>query len=262
MALYVMADVHGYYSIMKNVLDNKGFFESDENKLVLCGDAFDRGVEALQMMNFLTELSEKGRLIYIRGNHEDLMENMLVDIKKGKAFIIASGMSHHYTNGTWDTALNITGMDEIEAIHNEEQLLEKMYASDLFTKLLPGCVDYYETDKYIFTHGFIPVEEMGRGSNLLYLYNPEWRNATKQEWDRARWLNGMRVACKHRIREEGKTIVVGHYNTSWGHHNISHKCQEWGRGAIFTPFEDTENGIIALDACTAVSKRINCIVIE
>jgi len=71
----------------------------------------------------------------------------------------------------------------------------------------------------------------------------------------------MRVACKHHVKEEGKIIVVGHFNTSWGHHNISHKCQEWGRGAIFSPFYSEDDGIWAIDGCTAYSGRINCIIV-
>lgn len=264
MSLYVVSDVHSYCTKLKRTLDNMGFFLSEENKLVLCGDAFDRGEEALEMMDFLVELLENGQLIYIRGNHEDIMGQMLEDIQNGiSLYTIALGMNRYYSeNGTWDTALQLTGMSGSEVIEQRDLFLNKIRQTPFYTKLLPATVDYYEIDDYIFTHGFIPVTVSGGyGANVKYTYDPDWRNAPKEKWDKARWLNGMQVACKHHVKEEGKTIVVGHYNTSWGHHSISRICPEWGREANFLPFRNEENGIIAIDACTAYSGRINCIII-
>ena len=39
----------------------------------MCGDAFDRGKDAVRVYKYLKELHSKGKLIYIRGNHEDLI---------------------------------------------------------------------------------------------------------------------------------------------------------------------------------------------
>ena len=70
----------------------------------------------------------------------------------------------------------------------------------------------------------------------------------------------MELACKYGIIEPDKTIVCGHWHTSWGHSRINRSCSEWGADAIFTPFY--AYGIIAIDACTAYSGKINCIAFD
>ena len=43
-----MSDVHGFYSILKDELDKAGFIQNNNNHtLIICGDLFDRGPEAL-----------------------------------------------------------------------------------------------------------------------------------------------------------------------------------------------------------------------
>ena len=54
MRYYVTADVHGYFTEFKEALTEAGFFEDAEpHKLIICGDLFDRGSEALQLQEFL-----------------------------------------------------------------------------------------------------------------------------------------------------------------------------------------------------------------
>ena len=73
MRYYVTADVHGFFSELKAALNNAGFFEDKEpHKLIICGDLFDRGNEAVQLQKFILDLMERDEVILIRGNHEDL----------------------------------------------------------------------------------------------------------------------------------------------------------------------------------------------
>ena len=72
MKYYVVADVHGFCSILKDSLKGKGFFKDEEpHKLIVCGDLFDRGSEAVELQNFIVELLEKDEVILIKGNHEE-----------------------------------------------------------------------------------------------------------------------------------------------------------------------------------------------
>ena len=73
MRYYVTADVHGYFTELKTALTTQGFFEyQGPHKLIVCGDLYDRGTEALQLQAFILELMDKDQVILIRGNHEDL----------------------------------------------------------------------------------------------------------------------------------------------------------------------------------------------
>jgi len=258
---YVVADVHGYYTQTKKALKDAGFFDEREPcKLIVCGDLLDRGNEANQMIDFMLQLMNEDKLIYIYGNHEELLVQCLHEIVRDGTHKIASGMSPHNSNKTWDTLLQISGMGDMEAYNNGEELVRRVRASSFYKKLLPKCLDYYETENYIFTHGYIPFlcESFRPLKNCKF--NPKWREADRDDWRRARWVNGMELACKHRITVRGKTVVCGHWHTSYGHAIINKKGTEFGKGAILTPFY--AKGIIALDGCTASSGMVNCIVIE
>ena len=90
MALFAVADIHGYFDQTKKALEEAGFFESPENKLVLVGDALDRGKQVRETVDFLLNLHREGRLIYVFGNHEELLDQCLQDIASGALALIAS----------------------------------------------------------------------------------------------------------------------------------------------------------------------------
>lgn len=70
----------------------------------------------------------------------------------------------------------------------------------------------------------------------------------------------MELAEEWNIKEPGKTIVCGHWHASFGHSVYAKRCSEFMSDAIFNPY--VSEGIIAIDACTAHSGFVNCIVIE
>ncbi|MCR4646409.1 MAG: hypothetical protein K5695_13550 [Oscillospiraceae bacterium] len=115
-------------------------------------------------------------------------------------------------------------------------------------------MDYYETEHYIFAHGWIPCIADRRTG---FSYYSDWRNVDAFEWKRARWHNGMDAAqsCM-----EEKTILCGHWHSSYGHWKYEHKGSEFGEDADFSPYYG--KGIIALDACTAFSGKINVLVLD
>ena len=106
MKYYVTADVHGFYSILHDALEEAGFFaETQPHKLIILGDLFDRGTEAPELQEFILKLMEEDRVILVKGNHEDLFEEMLTE-DAGLPY------SHHVSNGTYMTALQLTGMTD------------------------------------------------------------------------------------------------------------------------------------------------------
>ena len=109
MRYYVVSDIHGYYTQMKSALEKAGFFsDTTPHKLIMLGDLFDRGHEAKQLQQFILEQMEQDKIILIRGNHEDLFVE-LVTTDAGMPY------SYHKSNGTYDTALQLTGFDPVMA---------------------------------------------------------------------------------------------------------------------------------------------------
>lgn len=247
MRYYVTADVHGFYTQLYNALTEAGFFtDTEPNKLIVLGDLFDRGSEAAKMQDFTLSLMEDNRVILIKGNHEDLFVDLATK-DHGAAY------SHHVSNGTFDTALQLTGFSTSAAGRRPYGFADAARRTPYFKQIIPSMLDYYETEHYVFVHGWIP-SVYGNGE---FSYITNWRNAGKDEWTSARWYNGMEAA---QACMEDKTILCGHWHTSYGHFKFEHKGSEFGPDADFSPFYG--NRIIALDACTALSKRVNVIVLE
>jgi len=256
MRYFVVTDVHAFTSELIKALTEAGFFTcTEEHRLILIGDCLDRGKEAEKMQAFLLSLMEEGRLILIKGNHEDLFLDMLEDYYEIR-FDIMYGMSHHARNGTFDTALQLTGFSKKDALSMTGAFLYAAKHTPFVKTIIPHAIDYFETPHYIFTHGFLPSEETYGRYKLL----ENWREADEAAWRRARWINGMKAVCEHGNRVAGKTVVTGHFHTSYGHAVIHKNGSEFGSNAIFGPFY--ADGIIALDGCTAHSGKVNCIVID
>ena len=142
---FVVSDVHSFYTPLMNELTNKGYdINNKEHILIICGDIFDRGKESLKMYEFIKSLP-KDRRILIRGNHEylfiDLLHKDLPDY-------------YDHTNGTVNTLNDLTDNKYANFfdLANDKFLkeIEKWILSD-------DWIDYYETNNYIFTHAFIPL---------------------------------------------------------------------------------------------------------
>ncbi len=256
MKYYVTADVHGYCSALKAALTEQGFFtDPAPHKLIVCGDLYDRGTEAKALQEFILGLLAKDQVILVRGNHEDLALHLLNNWHR-RSYLL----SHHHTNGTMDTLCQLTGIGIRELYADPENAGRAFLQDPYIQTLIPATVDYYETDRYIFTHGWIPCSPVSIASNQMeYIPIADWRSAEKAMWDKARWINGMEAAHGG-ITEPGKTIVCGHWHCSFGHSRYENDGGEFDRSPNFDPYY--AEGIIALDACTHFSKKVNCIVIE
>ena len=240
--LFVVSDVHSFYSEMKLALDKAGFDENNENHwLIVCGDAFDRGNESQEMLHYLMSLERK---VLIRGNHDTLLEDCC---KRGFAY------GHDISNGTVKTINDIGNAGEGNDFGKccELTFMKTQAYRD-------SLVHYFETKNYIFVHGWIPYQRFKSMLLQEYQYNPDWRNAGNKEWDSAQWANGM-LQARTGIIEPGKTIVCGHWHCSYGH-SLEKGISEYEEDAIWEPYY-TE-GCIAVDRCTAFTKEVNVLVLE
>lgn len=257
MRYYVVSDVHGFYTQLISSLEKAGFFKEKEPcKLVICGDLLDRGLEAKITADFALKLLEEERLIFVRGNHEDLFCDLVKYFENSLGEVFPCIPSHHIHNGTWETFLQLTEMNSADALTKPKRLVSKIKNTSFWKKLLPSTVDYFETERYVFTHGYIPHKVRVDREN----YKTAWRLASEEEWAKARWYNGMEIACGAKKILPDKTIVCGHWHTSFGHTHYEKKGSEFGPKADFSPFY--AEGIIGIDACTSFSGKVNCIVID
>lgn len=248
--LFVVSDVHSFYSELKVALDKAGFDPENENHwLIVCGDCFDRGDESIEMLHFLMALERK---ILVKGNHDTLLEECC---NRGYYY------GHDMSNGTTKTIYDI---GEGGAGNSFEKCCELTYMKTQAYR--DSLVNYFETKNYIFVHGWIPCEDYHPGTKpwwqqyKTYSYNPDWRNCNDVEWDSAQWTCSYKV-WKQGIKEPNKTIVCGHWHTSVAHSIESGgEISEWGDDACFDPFYG--DGIIMIDGCIAHTGKCNVLVLE
>ena len=135
MKYYITADIHGFYTEFHKALDEAGYFtDSEPHKLIILGDIFDRGQEAVKMQEFILQLMEQDAVILVRGNHEDLFEEM-VTIDEGLP------VRHHVSNGTYGTALQLTGYDPTMAQIRHWDLAEAARETTYYQQIIPATVD-------------------------------------------------------------------------------------------------------------------------
>lgn len=240
---FVTSDIHSYFNELVEALKNAKFDENNEEHwLVVCGDCFDRGPDSAKVLNYLQNLPRK---VLIRGNHEKLLLDCCTRGWFG---------NHDLSNGTARTIFHLGYGNEFEDM-----------CKDTLAKVKPfidGMVNYLETKNYIFVHSWIPVinkdglpAHYTRGRS--FEFNPDWRNASQEDWDAATWGNPFDMAKRGLIPD--KTIVFGHWATEHKWAEVENR-KDFDDNAKFEPYYG--DGIIGIDGCTAYSGKCNVIVIE
>lgn len=246
---FCSGDIHSFYSVWMLALQSKGFdINNPDHVVIICGDLFDRGDESVSCIKFVEKLLTEGRMIYVRGNHEDLLFDCIKDLTRASDISV-----HHISNGTLKTLADLMGCSVYD-------LLCQCYDRDIFestvknvTNLISNnTVDYFEMGDKIFVHGWVPTTD---NENNYEMVHENWREG---DWAHARWECGF-DAWKRNLIPKGKTIVCGHWHTSYGWSKFRGRS-EWGPDAEFTPFID--EGIVAVDACTAYTNMVNVVTFD
>lgn len=275
---FCVSDIHSFYEPLMKALTEKGFEMNNKcHKLLLLGDAFDRGDDTIKVFEFLKTLADENRLIYVMGNHEELFFDCLKEIDHGK-----TPSSHHFHNKTVKTICMLCGQNEwvVYAPHApdiKQMIKEKTKPVADFIK--QNAVNYFQLGNKVFVHSWIPCQVKGNDYTWNPVYekpfdwwdkkeeelNEEERNLFDAEWSAARWGNPY-LMWKNKLYPKDICIVFGHFHTSYGHSRIDMKCKEWPQQnkvdwqSAFKPW--IKENAIGIDACCAYSGFINCLVFD
>lgn len=236
--LFVVSDVHGHTTELKRALAKAGFdSENKDHVFVSCGDLFDRGEENAQLYEFVKGLKRK---ILIKGNHEAILYEVLIG---GKMIEEAN------LNGTDQTIAQIFGEDAVDENGNFDKISKKAETDEMIA-FLDSMPNYYETEQYVLTHGWLPVVFEGYYPQI----DPFWRNVTEKDWKDVRWFEWQQFYSAKAMLE-GKTIVCGHRPARLGH-----MFDDWREpGSDETFYGD---GLVAIDTDTIKSGFVNVFVME
>lgn len=265
---FVVSDVHGFFNELKEALDKAGFDKNNpEHVFVSCGDFFDRGNQARECLDFVMSLPKERRIL-VMGNHDENLYQLI----SGKR---VANINDAY-NGTIDTIKQFLGNPKLYntvAVERRKDLLSNKKLMQYFDELK----DYYANDKYIFVHGWLPwyteseeTDDFGFNEKDVIIYDFD-----STEWHDARWANGFEEweYIRYFVDKYGyelkdpRTVVCGHWHTSYAHSKFHGNGREyprdkenWREDTCFDPFYD--KGIIGLDACTALTRQVNVVVLD
>ncbi len=233
--IFAVSDIHGHASLLIDALCRSGFDPDDPGHLlVVCGDCFDRGEENGRVMRFLESVGNK---VLVRGNHEDLlteaMERGTIDYRD-------------LVNGTDITICELFGEEALSRAGKLELNEEK---KEKILSFFARAYDWFETERFVFTHGWIPLTFDPFDEKQPVRIDPAWRTATKGAWEDARFLEWQQTYGAG-LTLPDKTLVVGHRPTSLAR--------------LFDPRREPDDArpffgdrMIAIDACTVRSGTVN-----
>ena len=261
--IFAVSDIHGEYKCLIESLQKAGYDENNpEHLLISLGDEFDRGDECLAVYEYLKRLSDEGKAIILKGNHTEFFTNYL-DGTSLDPF-------NYFHNGTKETMADFlhqtapfeswcliakdidvpTTIDFAEWLSSAKEEINEEYPELLdWLKTRPY---YFETKNYIFTHGAIDT-------NAKDWHNPHCYRYNLIDWDALDFDDGSFFGKE--INNTDKTVVIGHFGTKHLRKMYGYSQNRNPLGA-YDILHRKDGRVIAIDATTNQSKKVNVLVIE
>lgn len=248
MKYFVFSDAHGDYDALTRAVREYGYDPDNENhRLISCGDNFGRaetGKGSRGVFAYLTSPAHKNRPICLMGNHELILQDIL--FRRSLSLVDIS-------NGEHRTVSSFIGKEVDEVTVYD---LDDLSRSDLMSWLLSRPY-YFETEKYIFLHGFLPFDY-----EKLRFTTDGLSEVGEQAWRAACWAKTpLMIARFAQDYPHGlnKTIVFGH----WDNFSLRESFGAGtGGGSGDSIWRNETLGLCGLDCCTAVGHRIEMLTVE
>jgi serine/threonine protein phosphatase 1 len=184
MRTIAIGDIHGCLTALDTLL---GFFgHTAQDRLITLGDYVNRGPDSAGVLDRLIRIHETGKLIPIRGNHDQMMLETRVRYDAIETWMSYGGRA---TLDSYAARGGDGTLDDVPDAH--WHFLEHI------------CVDYYETETHFFVHANaypdVPLDEQP-----LYMLHYERFD------DPPPHFSGKVMVCGHTSQKSGNPISVGH----------------------------------------------------
>lgn len=256
MKYFVFSDVHGDYDALMQAVDKYGYQPHNANHtLISCGDNFGRaqrqyGSGSKEIFEYLTSTEHVNPPVCIKGNHELILKDIIT-----KRRISADDIG----NGEGATVCSFLQRQPPQNMHELTISMYDAYSlikSPLYDWLL-SIPYYFETEHYIFVHGFLPYDFVDSKKFIVSGFDGVeeniWQDACRNEAIPA-------IIKKFEMDYPlgiGKSIVFGHC-----HNSTLNKHFPCGANDENSVWKNKQLKLIGLDCNTAVTHRIEMIVIE
>lgn len=174
--ILAIGDVHGCYQALNTLLDSLRITSDDT--VVLLGDIIDRGPSSKQVVERVLSLCDECKVVFIMGNHEEMMRDAISGRGLFNAWLDAGG---HATLDSYDGSAEQIPSDHI--------------------RFLVSGSPCWETEKEIFVHANLEsrVSLSNQASEFL-----RWKHLGGMEPPH---VSGKRVICGHTSQADGRPLV-------------------------------------------------------
>lgn len=232
-----ISDVHGQFDTMLKALEQVDF-DKNKDTLIHLGDAFDRGPQSWEVLEFLMNCPHR---ILIWGNHDLRLKELLLGEDWCQIYDCYNGVTD--TLRSFET--HVFGQPQIHKDLNT-RFIDMWQHCDLLQQYMRECVYAIEFSNLIGTHAWLPHGKWRRINLNTFAGQRKWYDAT--------WSN-----TEQEIRANNwpdKPLIVGHWYT-WDLHEKFERITEPPVFDIFI----IPNRLIAIDGCSHVS-QVNTYIYE
>ena len=179
-----IGDIHGHAELLDALL--RAVVPSAGDVVVTLGDYVDRGPDSCGVLNLLVRLAQAGRLVALRGNHEQMMM---------EARASETSYAEWMLNGGEQTLASYSPFDDpgrLADVPDEHwDFLERV------------CVDWHETATHFFVHA-------GAYADLPLGEQPTFKLRWDFFDDPPPHESGKIMVCGHTSQRSGKPRNIGH----------------------------------------------------
>lgn len=181
MTIYAFGDIHGCCTKLNALLTQINPKPSDT--LIFLGDMIDRGVDSKGVLDTIMAYEKRCQVISILGNHEQMLLDAYLDFANRDA--LDFWLRYGGKNTLWSFGLT-------DDLHG---LLKIPYH---YIRWLKSCHDYFQTDKFIFTHATPkPNLELSKQGEIGLRWRPLHTNDTPH-------ISGKTIICGHTTQKDGQ----------------------------------------------------------
>jgi serine/threonine protein phosphatase 1 len=184
MRVLAVGDIHGCLHALKTLLDLVA--PRPEDLLVTLGDYVDRGPDSCGVLDLLIRLHSGGRLVALRGNHDQMMLDARDGLDGGDMWLACGGSETLASYGADDP--NRIDLSAVPESH--------------WRFLQETCVDWYETDSHFFVHANAYPE-------LPLIEQPRYMLYWEKLFQPCNHLSGKTMVCGHTRQLNGLPLVLG-----------------------------------------------------
>jgi serine/threonine protein phosphatase 1 len=211
MRTLAIGDIHGCSQALRALLD--AIQPTPDDWLITLGDYVDRGPDSYGVIEQLLALHGTGRLIALRGNHEEMM--------------LQARSSHHWLE-EWLDCGGKQALRSYSPLGDDGKIVD--VPDEHWAFLDDVCVEWHENDTHIFVHANVypevPMDE--QPGDML-----RWESIGCE--NSAPHCSGKVLVCGHTQQRSGLPLNLGHAVCidTWAYGNGWLTCLDVATGRIW-----------------------------